>query len=135
MLLARAAPATGARAPRDSAPHAFAPQVRDEPHVFSGVLSHPLFCGIVAAEALMQVAIVQYGGSAFQTAPLTPAQWAACVGLGATTLLVREALRRVPTAPGGGKGGGGGIGFPLGVLPAATRHAPVGLHEQPQRGA
>jgi hypothetical protein len=43
-----------------------------------------------------QVAIVQFGGRAFSTVPLTPAQWGACVAMGAASLLVRAGLRLVP---------------------------------------
>ena len=39
-----------------------------------------------------QVLIVQFGGAAFQTSPLTVEQWGACVGTGALTLFVRAAL-------------------------------------------
>ena len=45
----------------------------------------------------MQVVIVQYGGKWFQTVPLTLDQWAACVGVGALSLVVRAALRLIPT--------------------------------------
>ncbi len=74
-------------------------QVRDEPNVFVGLLSHPTFCVIVGAEAILQYIIVQYGGPAFHTQPLDAAQWGMCVGLGATTLVLRDVLRRVPAVP------------------------------------
>ncbi len=45
----------------------------------------------------MQVIIVQYGGEAFNTQPLTVAQWAACAGFGALGFLVRTALLLIPT--------------------------------------
>ncbi len=81
-------------------------RVRDEANILEGITSHPLFLAIVASEALLQYAIVQYGGEAFSTTPLTPAQWALCAGLGAGSLLVRAGLRGVKV--GGGQGGGGG---------------------------
>lgn len=71
-------------------------KVRDEADVLEGLMSHPLFSLIIAGEAALQVFIVQFGGPAFQTVPLSASQWAACVGLGATTLIVRSALRKVP---------------------------------------
>ncbi|CAG9462723.1 unnamed protein product [Pedinophyceae sp. YPF-701] len=55
--------------------------------------ANPLFCGVLGLEAALQVAIVQFGGSWFQTVPLNGAAWTACVGLGATSLLVRYLLR------------------------------------------
>lgn len=39
---------------------------------------------------------VQFGGSWFNTHPLDSREWAVCVGLGATTLGLREVLRRLP---------------------------------------
>jgi hypothetical protein len=45
---------------------------------------------------LVQVLIVQHGGAAFSTVPLTAGQWAGCVGLGASALLVRRALLPLP---------------------------------------
>ncbi len=47
----------------------------------------------------VQVLIVQYGGSAFQTVPLDGDQWAACIGAGAATLLVRRALLTLDDLP------------------------------------
>jgi Ca2+ transporting ATPase len=76
-------------------------RVADEPNVTTRLLAHPAFLAIVAGEAGLQALIVQNGGAAFSTVPLDAGQWAACVGLGASTLLVRRALVR----PGGGGGG------------------------------
>ncbi len=46
-----------------------------------------------------QVLIVQFGGDVFATRPLTAAQWAACTGIGALSLLVRAALIALPPHP------------------------------------
>ncbi len=48
---------------------------------------------------LLQALIVQFGGEAFSTHPLSWQQWGACVGIGALGLLVREVLLlvRLPT--------------------------------------
>ena len=48
-----------------------------------------------------QVLIVQYGGEVFSTTPLNSQQWAACVGIGAVSLLVRAGLRLLPPHPEG----------------------------------
>ncbi|KAL6757876.1 hypothetical protein V8C86DRAFT_2612655 [Haematococcus lacustris] len=79
-------------------------KVRDEPHVLEGLGSAPWFCAILAAEATLQVGIVQAGGLAFQTVPLSAQQWGLSLGLGALTLVVREGLRRLPTAQDRGVG-------------------------------
>ncbi|EFJ47877.1 hypothetical protein VOLCADRAFT_60940 [Volvox carteri f. nagariensis] len=73
-------------------------RVRDEFDVLEGLTAHPLFLAIVAGEAVMQYFIVQYGGEAFSTTPLTAAQWALCCGLGAASLGVRGLLRGVKLA-------------------------------------
>ena len=39
---------------------------------------------------------LQFGGPWFNTHPLDGREWAVCVGLGATTLGLRELLRRLP---------------------------------------
>ncbi|KAG1672246.1 hypothetical protein FOA52_002948 [Chlamydomonas sp. UWO 241] len=83
-------------------------KVRDEPNVLEGVMRQPLFVAIVAAEAALQVAIVQAGGAAFQTVPLTPLQWSMCCGGGAATLLVRRALSAIDTTSDDGGGSGSG---------------------------
>ncbi len=43
--------------------------------------------------------IVQFGGDVFATRPLSAAQWAACTGIGALSLLVRAALIALPPHP------------------------------------
>ena len=43
----------------------------------------------------VQVFIVQYGGAAFQTTPLTLQEWEVCVGVGLLSLPLRELLRRI----------------------------------------
>lgn len=69
--------------------------------VLAGALSNPLFCSILAAEAALQVAVVSFGGSVFDTVPLGWKQWGACVGLGAVGLVVRHALAAIPPHPEG----------------------------------
>ncbi|GIL87786.1 hypothetical protein Vretifemale_15830, partial [Volvox reticuliferus] len=81
-------------------------RVRDEVNILEGLAAHPLFLAIVAGEAVLQYIIVQYGGEAFNTTPLTAAQWALCGGLGAATLLVRGLLRGIKVGAGGGTGVG-----------------------------
>lgn len=71
------------------------------PHCLqAGITDHPLFCYILAGEVALQGLIVQMGGTAFHTVPLTADQWGLCVGLGALTLGVRQALRHVKTSNG-----------------------------------
>ncbi|GLI63669.1 hypothetical protein VaNZ11_006707, partial [Volvox africanus] len=80
-------------------------RVRDEVNILEGLAAHPLFLAIVGGEAVLQYVIVQYGGEAFNTTPLTAAQWALCCGLGAATLLVRGLLRGINVGAGAGAEG------------------------------
>ena len=77
-------------------------KVRDEADVLGGVAANPLFVGVLAAEAGLQVAIVQWGGAvgaAFSTVPLSAPAWGACVGIGAVSLLTGAVLRALPPHP------------------------------------
>eukprot|EP00955_Chlamydomonas_euryale_P009946 106923-Chlamydomonas_euryale.AAC.3 len=103
----------------------FAPQfncrkVSDEPDVLEGVAEHPLFLGIVAAEALLQVVIIEAGGAAFQTVPLSASQWGMCTGIGATTLLVRRLLVGINMDGDGGSGGNATLPVPTRAAVATT---------------
>ena len=69
--------------------------------VLAGALSNGLFVGILAAEVVLQVAVVTFGGAVFDTTPLNLEQWGACVGLGAVGLIVRHLLAAVPPHPEG----------------------------------
>ena len=56
-------------------------------------------CGADGSRRAAQVAIVQLGGDAFATRPLSAAQWGACVGIGALSLIVRAVLVQLPPKP------------------------------------
>ncbi|KAL4531129.1 hypothetical protein Ndes2526B_g04715 [Nannochloris sp. 'desiccata'] len=71
-------------------------KVSDESYVADGLSTAHLFLGVLGAEAVLQAVIVQFGGEAFSTVALDPVQWALCIGFGAGSLLVREALRKLP---------------------------------------
>eukprot|EP01134_Creolimax_fragrantissima_P007702 CFRG7702T1 len=57
-------------------------KIHGELNVFKGVLGNPLFLIIVAAQAIVQVMIVQFGGRVFSCAPLSPQLWGWCVLIG-----------------------------------------------------
>ena len=69
--------------------------------VLAGALGNRLFVGILAAEVVLQVCVVTFGGPVFDTVPLSWQQWGACVGLGAVGLVVRHVLAAVPPHPEG----------------------------------
>lgn len=63
--------------------------------VFSGLFDNRLFVLVMASTAIGQLLIIEFGGAVFKTAPLSPALWAASVGLGALILPVGGLLRAV----------------------------------------
>lgn len=67
--------------------------------MLDGLGNHGMFCFILAAEVVMQALIVQFGGDAFQTVPLSPSQWGLCVGLGSLTMGVRSVLLKAKVEP------------------------------------
>eukprot|EP00899_Mesostigma_viride_P028596 jgi/Mesvir1/8921/Mv14206-RA.1 len=67
-------------------------KVRGERNVLAGLTEHPLFLYIVGGELLAQWLIVEFGGRAFDTTHLTLEQWAACIGFGAGSLVVKQVL-------------------------------------------
>ena len=74
-------------------------KIHDEADVLSGLTHAPQFLTILGLEAALQVAIVQAGGRAFSTVPLSPTLWGVSIGFGALTLLLRQVLRLIPTEP------------------------------------
>lgn len=72
-------------------------KVSDEEEVHKGLASARLFLYVVFGEALLQLCIVQWGGEVFNTVPLSFPLWMLCAGIGAGSLLVRNALRALPT--------------------------------------
>lgn len=73
-------------------------KIYGEVNVLNGILDNKLFVTILGAELLLQALIVQFGGEAFGTRPLSFAQWAACIGIGTLSLVVRQALLLIPTS-------------------------------------
>lgn len=71
-------------------------KVLDSSEVWEGLQTAQLFQAVLAVEVVLQVAIVQWGGAAFSTTPLSAPEWALCLGFGAFSLLLREGVRRVP---------------------------------------
>ena len=69
-------------------------KINDADDVSEGFTGAHLFLGVLVVETVLQIGIVQFGGTAFSTVPLNVSQWGLCIGFGAGSLLVREVLRR-----------------------------------------
>ncbi|KDO22335.1 calcium-translocating P-type ATPase [Saprolegnia parasitica CBS 223.65] len=70
--------------------------IHDEKRVvLRGLLTNRLYACISVLQVVLQVIFVQFGGNAFDCAPLSATQWAVCIGLGALSLPVGWSLRRI----------------------------------------
>ncbi|KAF8771932.1 Plasma membrane calcium-transporting ATPase 3 like protein [Argiope bruennichi] len=58
-------------------------KIHGERNIFEGLLTNPVFYSILIITAASQVIIVQFGGRAFSTAPLSLDQWLWCLFFGA----------------------------------------------------
>lgn len=76
-------------------------KIYGEDNVLEGILDNRLFVYILSAELALQALIVQFGGEAFGTRPLSLEQWGACIGIGAIGLVVRKALLLLPIGKNG----------------------------------
>jgi hypothetical protein len=74
-------------------------KIHNEVNVFEGILSNPLFVGIVVGTMLAQVALVEVPGlnTAFGCESLSSAQWMVCILLGASVLPMNVLFRYVPS--------------------------------------
>jgi Ca2+ transporting ATPase len=70
-------------------------KISDTENIMDGLFETQIFWAIVGGELGLQVLLVQFGGTAFSTCPLSWNFWALSVGFGAGTLVIRELLRRV----------------------------------------
>ncbi|KAK4018212.1 hypothetical protein OUZ56_000280 [Daphnia magna] len=73
-------------------------KIHGQRNVFEGIFTNPIYYCIWIATAASQVLIVQFGGHAFSTAPLTIAQWAWCIFFGVGTLVWGQVVTTVPTS-------------------------------------
>lgn len=74
-------------------------KIYGEPDVLQGLGDNKLFMYILGGELALQAIIVQFGGDAFGTRPLTLPQWGACLGFGALSLLVRRVILLMGGSP------------------------------------
>jgi len=65
-------------------------------NVFDGIFTNPIFCGIILLTVVVQILIVEFGGIAVKTVPLTYDQWLYCILIGYMTLPFGFLLRLIP---------------------------------------
>merc|ERR1719317_703012 len=73
-------------------------KIHGERDVFGGIWTNPVFCSILVGTFVAQVLIVQFGGVAFTTTPLTLSQWLWCVFLGMMELLWGQLVSSIPNS-------------------------------------
>lgn len=72
-------------------------KIHGQRNVFKGIFTNPIFYCIWVLTAGSQVVIVQFGGPAFSTAPLSPEQWMWCLVFGVGALIWGQVVTTVPT--------------------------------------
>ncbi|UYV61053.1 PMCA [Cordylochernes scorpioides] len=72
-------------------------KIHGERNIFEGFFSNHIFYSIILITTVAQVIIVQFGGAAFTTVPLTLDQWLWCIFLGCGTLLWGQLITSIPT--------------------------------------
>nr|ABL63470.1 plasma membrane calcium ATPase [Pinctada fucata] len=72
-------------------------KIHGQRNVFEGLRRNPVFIGIWIGTFVAQIILVQFGGIAFKTAPLSIDQWMWCFFLGVGVLLWGQLLTCIPT--------------------------------------
>ncbi|XP_065316419.1 plasma membrane calcium-transporting ATPase 2-like isoform X2 [Gordionus sp. m RMFG-2023] len=72
-------------------------KIHGQRNVFKGIFHHPIFYIIWILTFASQIVIVQFGGYAFSTAPLTLSQWLWCLFFGVGELLWGQIVTSLPT--------------------------------------
>ncbi|RKP14304.1 hypothetical protein BJ684DRAFT_6008, partial [Piptocephalis cylindrospora] len=65
-------------------------------NVFAGIHRNPWFISVLLLTAILQVVIVQWGGQAFQTVPISGAAWGVSIALGFLSIPVGVIVRLIP---------------------------------------
>jgi hypothetical protein len=65
-------------------------------NVFAGILGNPVFWYVIAITIFAQALLIEFGGLAFGTAPLSAAQWFICIAFGAGTMVWHQIIIFIP---------------------------------------
>lgn len=71
-------------------------RLNNEINFLQGMEKNKMFIGIIIFSVIVQIIIVQFGGSFMKTTPLTVMQWIISVSLASGTLLVGVLMRYIP---------------------------------------
>lgn len=73
-------------------------KIHGQRNVLVGLFSNPIYYTIWIVTFISQIIIIQFGGPAFTTSPLTVEQWTWCVFLGMGTLVWQQIITTIPTS-------------------------------------
>ncbi|KAI8332005.1 hypothetical protein BD560DRAFT_415475 [Blakeslea trispora] len=73
-------------------------RIDNQINVFKGIKANKLFVMIIFVSCLGQVLIVQYGGTAFQTVPLSRHLWGLSLLIGSLSLPIGVVLKMIPSS-------------------------------------
>jgi Ca2+ transporting ATPase len=65
-------------------------------NVFAGIMGNPVFWYVIIITIFAQAILIEHGGLAFGTAPLTVAQWFICIAFGAGTMVWHQIIIFLP---------------------------------------
>ena len=65
-------------------------------NVFQGILGNPVFWYVIILTIFAQAILIEHGGLAFGTAPLTIGQWFICIAFGAGTMIWHQIIIFIP---------------------------------------
>uniref|UniRef100_A0A1I8B453 Cation_ATPase_C domain-containing protein n=1 Tax=Meloidogyne hapla TaxID=6305 RepID=A0A1I8B453_MELHA len=72
-------------------------KIHGERNVFKGLTTNPIYCAIWISTFLVQILIVEFGGHALYTEPLTIEQWLWCIAFGVGSLIWAQVVATIPT--------------------------------------
>lgn len=72
-------------------------KIHNEKNSFKGFFNNNIFLGILFAEIVVQVLLVNFGGRAFSCERLEPYQWGICIGIALLEIPVGFILSFIPT--------------------------------------
>jgi Ca2+ transporting ATPase len=65
-------------------------------NVFAGIMGNPVFWYVIVVTIFAQAILIEHGGLAFGTAPLSVAQWFICIAFGAGTMVWHQLIIFLP---------------------------------------
>ena len=71
-------------------------KIHGERNIFKGLVNNPMFYVIYISTWIAHVIVIQYGGQAFSTAPLTGTQWGWSIMFGAIGLVWQQIINTIP---------------------------------------